>query len=441
MLLVYTHKITHRNKYIFNLLFKDILGIDFKLTPDREEFKLYEGAKLSYTNSPIGDELFFVSRNLLFETGITEQNISVLEFNNNKVFFATGKASVFPFDIFAASFYLVSRYEEYLPHIRDEHDRFDAKDSLAFMNGFLQKPMINIWTGWMKKILIQKFPELVFPEKKYEFISTIDIDNAYAYREKGLARTVGGYLKSLSTFNIPELAERTQVLLGNEKDPYDTYDFQLDILKKFKFKSIYFFLLGDYGVNDKNLPIESKKFQSLIKMLGDYADIGIHPSYGSNKSKEQLKKEVERLSNENKVTIVNNVNNGNVNGNVIINNNNNNINVIQIVNHGQEDYQKINMNEILKKLENPPVFERVSSVIYYIHCNDDYPEYQNIYVTDLSRGKMKMYKDGEWQNMETKPVVDVLYNKIIEHYDDDDEENKKIFTFIKKKLIKHILVI
>ncbi len=50
MLLVYTHKITHRNKYIFNLLFKDILGIDFKLTPDREEFKLYEGAKLSYTN-------------------------------------------------------------------------------------------------------------------------------------------------------------------------------------------------------------------------------------------------------------------------------------------------------------------------------------------------------------------------------------------------------
>jgi hypothetical protein len=152
---------------------------------------------------------------------------------------------------------------------------------------------------------------------------------------------------------------------------------------------------------------------------------------------EKLKQKVENLSNENKVTVVNNVNNGNVNGNVIINNNNNNnINVIQIVNHGQEDYKKINMNEILKKLENPPVFERVSSVIYYIHCNDDYPEYQNIYVTDLSRGKMKMYKDGEWQNMETKPVVEALYNKIIEHYDEDLEENNKIFTFIKKEAIK-----
>jgi hypothetical protein len=55
-------------------------------------------------------------------------------------------------------------------------------------------------------------------------------------------------------------------------------------------------LLGDYGPNDKNLPIESKKFQSLIKMLGDYAQIGIHPSYGSNNSTAQLKKEIGRLS-------------------------------------------------------------------------------------------------------------------------------------------------
>lgn len=102
-------------------------------------------------------------------------------------------------------------------------------------------------------------------------------------------------MKSLSTFDFTEIKQRTKVLLGLEKDPYDTYEFQLDILKKYKFKSVYFFLLGDYGVNDKNLPIESKEFQSLIKMLGDYAEVGIHPSYGSNKSKEQLK-EVGRLS-------------------------------------------------------------------------------------------------------------------------------------------------
>ncbi len=296
MLLIYTHKISHRNKYIFNLIFKDILGIDFIITIDAEEFKKHKGAKLSYTHTALGDELFFVSRNLLFESGILEQNISVFEFNSSKVFYATGKISSLPFDVFAASFYLVSRYEEYLPHIRDEHDRFEAKDSLAFINNFLSKPLVNIWAGWIKDLLQKKYSDLIFPEKEYEFISTIDIDNAYAYREKGFTRSIGGYLKSFSEFNFKEIRQRNRVLLGFDKDPYDTYDFQLTLLKKHNFKSIYFFLLGDYGVNDKNLPIESKRFQSLIKMLGDYAEIGIHPSYGSNKSKGQLKKEVNRLA-------------------------------------------------------------------------------------------------------------------------------------------------
>ncbi len=273
-----------------------MLGINYELTVDADKFKKYGGPKLSYTNNQLGDELFFISRNLLFETGVSEQAVSIFDYNNNKVFFAAGKASALPFDVFAASFYLVSRYEEYLPHIRDEHDRFTAEDSLAYKNGFLQKPVVNIWIFWIKELIQKRFPAMILPENKYEFISTIDIDNAYAYREKGFLRSAGGYLKSLANFDMSEIIGRTKVLLGLQKDPYDTYDLQLELIKKYKLNSIYFFLLGDYGVNDKNLPIESRKFQTLIKMLGDYAQVGIHPSYGSNKSKEQLKKELERLS-------------------------------------------------------------------------------------------------------------------------------------------------
>ncbi len=266
------------------------------LTSDIALFKAHTEEKISYTNNPVSDELFFLSRNLLFETGITEQNITVFNYNDCSVFFATGKLSALPFDVFATSFYLVSRYEEYLPHIRDSHDRFDPKDSLACTHKFLQKPLINIWAKWLQELIQKRYPSILFPKRKYEFVSTIDIDNAYAYKEKGFTRSVGGYLKALFKLDFQEMTERTKVLMGLEKDPYDTYAFQLDMLKKYNFKSIYFFLLGDYGVNDKNLPVESKKFQALIKMLGDYAEVGIHPSYGSNKSKEQLKKEVMRLS-------------------------------------------------------------------------------------------------------------------------------------------------
>ena len=85
--------------------------------------------------------------------------------------------------------------------------------------------------------------------------------------------------------------------MGRAKDPYDTYDFQLEIQKKYKLKTIYFFLLADYGINDKNVPHYHQEFQSLIKHLGDYAEIGIHPGFNSNQKNEKLKTEKKRLEN------------------------------------------------------------------------------------------------------------------------------------------------
>ena len=296
MLLVYTPKITHRNKYTFNLIFKDILGIDWKPTTDAAELANHTGPKISYANQPVGDEPFFQAHTLLFKSGIAEQEIIVSEYRGSKVFFATGKRSVFPFDLFAAAFYLVSRYEEYLPHIRDEYDRFDAKVSLAQQNGFLTKPVVNIWAGWIRDAIKERYPQLAFPKQSYQFIPTIDIDNDYAYKEKGLMRTIGGYMRSLLHLDFKEVSVRTRVLLGSQKDPYDTYDHLLEIQKKYKLTPIYFFLLGDYGINDKNLPVDNKRFHSLIKRIGDYADIGIHPSFGSNEDPVRLKTEIGRLS-------------------------------------------------------------------------------------------------------------------------------------------------
>ena len=84
--------------------------------------------------------------------------------------------------------------------------------------------------------------------------------------------------------------------MGKQNDPYDTYDYQLDIIKKHNIPFIYFFLLGDYGMNDKNIPVSNSNFQSLIKRLADYDKVGIHPSYASNNSFLTLEKEVGRLA-------------------------------------------------------------------------------------------------------------------------------------------------
>lgn len=296
MLLIYIPRVTNRAKYAFNLLFRDLLGINYQLSSDAASFIASTQPKISYADKPVGDELFFQSRSILSESGINQQNITVFDWDGTKAFFAAGKSSVLPFDVFAATFYLASRYEEYLPHIRDEYDRFDAPQSLAYQNDFLQKPLINIWALKLKSILAARFPSLVFPERKYRYISTIDIDNAFAYKEKGFVRTLGGYAKSLSVFDLKEVAERTRVLFGSQRDPYDTYQHQLAIQERYGLKPVYFFLMADYGVNDKNVPVNSRKFQSLIKSIGDYAQVGIHPSFASNSNPASLRKEISTLS-------------------------------------------------------------------------------------------------------------------------------------------------
>lgn len=297
MVLIYTDKITNRIKYIFNLLFKDILNVHFELTRNSEDFKTFDGVKFSYCKKPLGDELHFHAENLLFDRGISHTELTFIEYNELPAFFPVyGERTVLPFDPFAASFYLVSRYEEYLPYRKDEYGRFSTSESIAFQKDFLHKPLVNIWAYKIGEILQERFPLFSFTGKKYQFIPTIDIDAAWAYKQKGVFRTVGGYLNELTRLDFSEMAKRTKVLLSTEKDPFDTYDFQLQMQKKYNIQHIYFILFAEYGFNDKNTPIQSMTFHKLIKSLADYAEVGIHPSYNSNAYTRKLRQEISRLS-------------------------------------------------------------------------------------------------------------------------------------------------
>ena len=144
-------------------------------------------------------------------------------------------------------------------------------------------------------VIQSKFPHFRPASRKFKFINTIDIDNAYCYLEKGLLRTVGAICRSLLQFDFDPIPKRIRVLLGKEKDPYDTFDYLLGLQKKYDFESIYFFLLADYGYNDKNIAHTSKKFQALVKTMADYVKVGIHPSWASNLDTHKLSKEISRL--------------------------------------------------------------------------------------------------------------------------------------------------
>ncbi len=295
-LLIYSEATSSRLTFVLGLIFRDLLGIHFKHTTDADVFRKYQGPCLSYAEKPIGDELFIYATDLLFEKGINDQQINVFDWEDTKAFFGTHPRYSFPFDLFAASFFLVSRYEEYLPHLKDEHQRFMPKESLAYQKGFLDKPIVNIWAQKLKKKIAQFYPSYRFPECSFEYISTIDVDSVFSYKDKGIFRTSGALFRSLINMDFKSVLERMQVLFGMKKDPFETFDYQLTLSKRYRLKMIYFFLVGDYDLNDKNIPIRSGAFQNIIKSVADYARVGIHPSYASNTEPDKLKREIARLA-------------------------------------------------------------------------------------------------------------------------------------------------
>jgi len=297
MLLVYTHKITPRLNYIFKHYFVRILQIPVTFTTKVDEFVAHNGPKITYTKVPLGTEFFIRSHPLLFDQGINDIDITLLKWDDTPCFFQTGDKSSIPFDIFAAGFYLMSRYEEYLPHVQDEHDRFPAEESLAVKNNFIEKPVIDIWAYKFLEILKQKFPNYNYKNRKFELISTIDVDSAFAFKHKGIVRTFGGFINDILHLRILNFYYRFLTVFNFRKDPFNTFNQILKIKKEHNVNTLVFFLLGDYTTYDKNISSTNLAFQSLIKSVSDYAKIGMHPSYFSYKSFEKVKKEKVRLEN------------------------------------------------------------------------------------------------------------------------------------------------
>ncbi len=288
-LLLYAASYSARLNYISQFIFKELMCLDCSITQDIEAFEQYEGVKINYSHRNFTTQAFIISPvSLLFQSTIQQQDIECGTINNYIAFFKINNSD-FPFDILAASFYLLSRYEEYLPHQKDMYGRFAHQNALAFKEGFLQVPLVNIWVAEFKFALKNKFATLKITEPLFNFLPTYDIDIAFSYRHKGFIRNIGGFLKN------PSL-QRIKVLCGLEKDPFDVYKNLDNLHRRYKLSPIYFFLIAaQNSVYDKNISVEKREMTGLIKSHASKYAIGIHPSWQSGDNPSLLKKEINKL--------------------------------------------------------------------------------------------------------------------------------------------------
>ncbi|MFK8104981.1 MAG: polysaccharide deacetylase family protein [Saprospiraceae bacterium] len=296
-LLLYTPLLTNRIRYVTDLVFKELLGLTLILTTDQNHFLASELPKLNYSREVMaGTMLFLPQGNLLLETKLQTQHIEVYQVQGLPAFFACDfPMADYNFDVLSLIFYLVTRYEEYLPFASDAHNRFPAKESLAYRAGFLDEPLINHWVAKLKISLTEKYPTLSFVEPKYQFLPSYDIDIAWSYRHKGIYRQLAGYARDLLHFNLSQLQRRIKVQLGMVTDPYFVFDYLNELHQKLGLSPYYFFLLGDYGPFDKSNQITARAFQDLLHTTAKQYRTGIHPSYASHDEPQKLSKEIARL--------------------------------------------------------------------------------------------------------------------------------------------------
>ncbi|MDO9512175.1 MAG: polysaccharide deacetylase family protein [Bacteroidales bacterium] len=297
MIVVYTPRITNRIKYSFRLILGNLLGLQYRITDNRDDFLAAEDYRFTYGREEIDGIVHFSAVELLFQKGISGQSPAIGYHQEVPYLFPVFHSrQILPFDPFAAAFYMVSRYEEYLPFRKDPYGRFRAEDSLAFQKGFLTKPVVNLWANIIAEKLQGYWPAIEFVKPVYRYVPTIDVDQAYSYLHKGMLRTLGGYVSSIVKRDFSGLKNRTNVLLRRKPDPFYTFESILDIHRKYNLSPIFFILFGSYGSYDKNIPVYNQSFVRLINQLADEATVGIHPSYASNADFNILKKEVRQLS-------------------------------------------------------------------------------------------------------------------------------------------------
>jgi len=286
MIYIVSKQYSKRLKYVLDLVFNQLLGVSFNVI---------EEPKTNVINILYGDigELCVPDSGLLWKTGYKKiENIDIHGTWNKLPTFFTSKAKyTIPFDLFSAIFYLVSRYEEYGNFIPDTHNRFPPESSILVKNNWQKIPLINLWANQLLDDLLILDPTLKHNRREFEFISTIDVDLAWKYKNKGWLRNIGGIVSDLLGFKMDKLKERWQIFSKQLQDPFNNFEYQKQLHQQYQTDNRYFILLGKRSKYDKNTSSNNLFFRQLIRQLNVNCQVGIHPSYSSNEEFNLVQKE------------------------------------------------------------------------------------------------------------------------------------------------------
>lgn len=301
-------------RYIIEVIFVDFLGLEIILLPN--ELETETTIQLDNNNQIIIEDHFFSKYHELdylqqnsIPTSITyfynpqvsflpEENLPILYGRN---FFTISNTEIScGADVFASAFYMLSRWEEYVLPNRDMHDRFPYSASLACKFDFHHRPIVNEYVEFLWAMLQYLGYQGKRKERKYEVVVTHDVDVPLFWKHPtDIVKKIGGdILKRASLSNLQFTCNSFfETVLRGGKDPYDTFDFLMDVSERHNIKSRFYFLVSGKTRYDKgHLPPNHPFIQTLFQKINDRGHIiGFHPSYATYDNVELFRKELNQI--------------------------------------------------------------------------------------------------------------------------------------------------
>ena len=285
--------------YTGEFIFNRTAGVHFRIITAVEEARKYKGCLINYSQQIIPGSFQILPQGLLFKQGIDETKPE-LKMNSGlmRAYLNPDKQeqASLNYDIFSMVFYFISRYEEWQSFKEDEHGRFTIENSLLFQYGMQTMPLIDQCVHEFKQKLQQHFEGFTFPPVRAKLVSTLDVDNLYAYRGKSWSRLAAATIKDLFKGDFYNVKRRFKVAVGKEMDPFDIYNEIASFCSDLDIPLIVFFLLRSGTKYDRTIQPKSRGFNKVISQLTKHgAHIGLHPSYYTSTESLRLLKEKQML--------------------------------------------------------------------------------------------------------------------------------------------------
>lgn len=274
-------------EYVFHVLLREMLGLEYRV-----EYESVTGHTLRLPNGTVLEiedwfPILDATDNHEFAARLSESYLvnSPLPHSSN---------SPIP-DLFATSFFMLTRWEEVASLSRDVHGRFPAEESLAWKQGFLNRPVVNEWADWLWHTLVHLGWRGERKKRQFQLSISCDVDHPrlwWSYADR--VKTLGGAI--FKRMDLRETDYWFKNYVFGKIDPYDVFEEWFAIFERNNIVAQFNFMGERPRSSDCWYPLYHPFVQNLIdKIAGRGHNIGFHPSYEAFESQDVFERELASL--------------------------------------------------------------------------------------------------------------------------------------------------